>query len=247
MQKITTFFFITLFLLTGSVTAFAAENEFKKNNPDVLKYEFARSYISALRYFHENSVRWEKNPPKKKYGKEDLKVIKISMDYLTMDNINLRVAKNYMTKYMDSANSMQIKVSDMLIVACDTDIALNNKSKNLWQDWLNVKVQRKPTAAEEKDFIERQREIEFKRKESDKSIIKASIMLTKVLLSQENLNEKGKLLALTAKERNKLLDILDEFGKDVMDWDVKTGQSTLEASIAVIRGILEDPIFISHT
>ena len=71
-------------------------------------------------------------------------------------------------------------------------------------------------------------------------------MLTKVLLSQENKDDKGKQLAITAKERNKLLDDLDVYGKDVMDWGIKPGQTTLEASIAVIRELLEDPVFICH-
>lgn len=223
----------------------AAENEFKANNPDGGKYEFARSYISALGYFHEINRRWEKNPPKKKFAGDEPKMIRGNIEYLVLDNSNLRITKNYMIKYLDSPNSLMRKVADIIVVACDKDIALNNKAKNLWQDWLSFKAQAKPKPSEEKAFVNSQREIELQRKESDKDIIKASILLTTVLLSQDNANEKGKLLAITQKQRDTLLDNLDVYGKDVLDWGLKTGQSTLEASIAVIRGVLEDPVFIA--
>ena len=52
-------------------------------------------------------------------------------------------------------------------------------------------------------------------------------------------------MAITAQERQKLLDKLDSFGKDSLDWGLKSGQSPLEGSIAVIREILEDSIWIS--
>ncbi len=192
------FLLIGTFILTSVFNASAAENPFKKNNPDGNKYEFARSYISALSYFQAIRTRWEKVPPKKKFAKDDIKVIHLSMDYLVNDNADLRVAKNYMIKYLDSPNSLMRKVSDLMIVACDRDIALNNKLKNLWQDWLIKKLQEKKVKPEdEKLFIEAQSDLELKRKESDKSIIKASILLTKVLLSQDNTNNKGKLLPIT--------------------------------------------------
>lgn len=224
----------------------AAENQFKKNNPDVNKYEFARSYISALSYFREIEKRWSQTPSKKKFAGDDLKIIRGNIEYYVLDNSNLRIAKNYITKYLDSPNLMMRKVSDILIVACDRDIDLNNKAKNLWQNWLNFKTQKKPKPAEERDFVNSQRSLELQRKESDKTIIKASILLTKVVLSQNNFDEKGRMLALTQKQRDKLITELDQYGKDVTDWGIKPGQSTLDASIAVIREVLEDPIFIAH-
>lgn len=237
--------FLGIFILTGSlsVQVFATENEFKKNNPDGNKYEFARSYISALNYFYTINQRWEKNPPKKKYKADDLKVIRRSMEYFVQDNLDLRVAKNYMVKYLSFSNPFMRKASDMLIVACNQDIALNNKAKNLWQDWLNKKSLTAPTLEEQKSFIKAQREIELKRKQSDKIIIEASMLMTKVLLSQDNPNDKGHLLAINQKQRSNLLDDLDVYGKEVLDWGLKPGQSTLGASIAAIREVLEDPIF----
>ena len=70
-------------------------------------------------------------------------------------------------------------------------------------------------------------------------------MMTKVLISDKNKNGKGHWLAITAQQRQKLLDKLDSFGGDNLDWGLKPGQTTLEGSIAVIREILEDSIWIS--
>jgi len=56
------------------------------------------------------------------------------------------------------------------------------------------------------------------RKEADKDIIRASVMMTKVLLSEKNKNSKGHLLAITAQQRQKLLDKLDSFGSDILHW-----------------------------
>lgn len=138
------------------------------------------------------------------------------------------------------------KVSDLMVVSCDKDIALNNQSKKLWEDWLVKKASGKATVEEEKAFVTAQQGLDAKRTKSDEFIIRASILLTKVLLSQDNLNEKGHLLAITEKQRNRLLDDLDVYGNNVLDWGLQPGQSTLDACIAVIRETLEDPIFIAH-
>jgi len=65
------------------------------------------------------------------------------------------------------------------------------------------------------------------------------------LMSDKNQDGKGHLLAITAQQRQKLLDKLDSFGADNLDWGLKKGQSTLEGSIAVIREVLEDSLWVS--
>jgi hypothetical protein len=220
--------------------------EFRRHNPDIYKYEFARSYISALSYFANINQRWTRNPPKAKFKGDDIKIIGGSMEYLVQDNADLRVAKNYMGKYFNSPNAMMRKVADIMVSACDRDIALNNQEKVLWQEWLKLKTAKKAGATEEQAFVQAQQAVELQRKETDKTIIQASILMTKVLLSEKNANDKGRILAITKKQRQQLLDRLDGYGKNVLDWGLKPGQSTLNASIAVIREILEDPVYISQ-
>ena len=59
-------------MFTSFCTAQKVDSEFKKNNPDGNKYEFARSYISALSYFYAINQRWEKNSPKSMPPKIDV-------------------------------------------------------------------------------------------------------------------------------------------------------------------------------
>lgn len=222
-----------------------AENEFKLKNPDINKYEFARSYINALRYFKHIDERWYQKPPKKIYPKDDQKVIKLSIDYLTWDNADLRIAKNYMIPYLSSPNALIRKVADTVIAACDEEIIINNQHKEIWRQWDYLKKDGKATSQNEKEFIKSHREYGLRLKEVDKQIIQASILTTKVLLSQENADEDGHLLAITSKEREKLVQKLDSYGKEMIAWGIKPGQRTLEASVAVIREVLEDSIWIS--
>src|SRR5882672_4083652 len=106
MKNIIKFIFLSVFIFTSFFNAQAADSEFRKNNPDGKKYEFVRSYVSALNYFYTINQRWEKNPPKKKFKGDDLKTIRGSIEYLVQDNADLRIAKNYMVKYLDSPNSL---------------------------------------------------------------------------------------------------------------------------------------------
>ncbi len=236
------FIFLTVFSI-GLIAAPAhAADEFKLNNPDVKKYEFARSYISALSYLKNIDTRWSKTPPKKIYVNDDFKIIKGSINYLAMDNADLRIAKNYVLPYLNAKNALIRKTADMVAVACDREIGINDTEKALWQKWGDLKVSRQATGPQERQFVREQERLALSRKEADKDIIQASIMLTKVLTSANN-PPKGHQLAITAKQRAKLVEKLDSFGKDVLDWGLKPGQRTLEASIAVIREILEDSMW----
>jgi hypothetical protein len=243
MSKLFIYLISALLVFPSLSSAQEGVNEFKKNNPDGQKYEFARSYISALRSFHSINERWKKNSPKKRSKGDDVKMIRWSLEYLALDNSDLRVAKNYMIRYLSSPNALMRKTADTLIVACDQGIELNNKQKDLWQDWLTKKAGKGLTKNDERSFVQAQLSIENKRKESNKSIINASNLMVKVLLSDVNSDDKGYKLAISQKQRDALLDKLDSYGKHILDWGIKPGHNTLDASITIIREVLEDPVY----
>src|SRR5690349_7833227 len=97
-----------------------ASQEFKTNNPDTGKYAFARSYISALGYVEKIDRRWKTSSPVKVYaaGGDDVKVMRAYVAFVIRDNTDLRIAKNYMTKYLESPNALIKKTADMFIAAC---------------------------------------------------------------------------------------------------------------------------------
>jgi len=222
-----------------------AADDFRKNNPDVMKYEFARSYITALGYMKEIHDRWVKSVARKFPDKQKNKMILATINDLSLDSTDLFIIKHYLLKYLISPNMLIRKVADMVVVATSEEIVINHEEKTLWQKWYDLTLAGQASRSKEKDFVREQYSLELQRKEADKEIIKATIMMTKVLKSEENRNSKGHLLAITAQQRQKLLDKLDSYGSDTLDWGLQTGQSTLDGSIAVIREILEDSIWIS--
>ena len=222
-----------------------AADVFSKNNPDLKKYEFARSYITALSYMKDIHDRWHKNAPKKILAHQKYKMIKATINDLALDNSDLRIMKNYLLKYMSSSNMLMRKVADMVVVNTSREIVLNDQERKLWQKWYDLNAAHQATRPKEIDFVKTQHRMAFRRKEADKNIIQASILMTKVLISEQNKNGRGHRLAITTQERQKLLDKLDSFGANTLDWGLKPGQTTLEGSIAVIREILEDSLWLT--
>lgn len=218
--------------------------EFQKNNPDNPgKYAFARSYISALGHVNSIDRRWKKSPRKVFKKGDDVQLMRGYVSYIIKDDADYRIAKNYLAKYLESPNLLIRKTADTFIVACQMHLAINAKEKEIWDQWFAVKSSNLATITNERAFVKTQEDLARKRKETNAQIIEASVLLTKVLKSQRNADEKGRLLAITAKERAKLLDLLDGFGKDTLDWGLKPGQNHMQASVASIREILEDTIY----
>lgn len=232
-----------LFFSCCAPATVSASEEFKKNNPDIRKFEFARSYISALSYIGKIDARWKKTSPKKVYAGDDVKVMRGYVAYLVKDNMDLRIAKNFLGPYLQAQNHLIRKTSDTFIAACLTLIAINDREKETWDQWYAVKSNQLDTRRNERAFVRAQQEMDYKRKEAYKDMVTASVLLTKVLRSDRNTGEHGHVLALTAKQRGTLLDNLDAFGKATMAWGMKPGQTSLQASIAVIREVLEDTVF----
>ncbi len=238
--------FLTVLLLAAALLPRAqAADDFSRNNPDILKYAFARSYITSLSYMKDIHSRWHRNQPRKMFLGQKQKLILATINDLSLDSSDLLIIKNYLSPYLTSPNKLMRKVADMVVVNISQEIDVNHDEKALWQRWYDLNTAAKPTRRQEAQFVREQYRLEMQRKEADKNIIQASVLMTKVLISAQNKNSKGHLLAVTAKERQSLLDILDSYGSDNLDWGLKSGQSTLEGSIAVIRETLEDPLWTS--
>jgi len=238
------FVLLIILCLLFSSKAFA-DDQFSQNNPDRFKYEFARSYITALSYMREIDDRWNKNAPKKIFAHDKLKMIMASINDLALDSSDLLIIKHYLAKYLTAPNMLMRKVADMVVVATSSEIEVNHEEKSLWEKWYDLNRAGEATSFKSDEFVKSQYAMELWRKEFDKGIIQATILMTKVLISDQNKNDKGHLLAITAAQRQKLLTKLDSFGGDDLDWGLKPHQRTLESCISVIREVLEDSIWIS--
>ena len=77
-------------------------------------------------------------------------------------------------------------------------------------------------------------------------IVENSVLMTKVLFSEHvDPSKLTKRLAITSDERDKLIEKLDEFAKENLDWGLKPGQTFIQAAEASIREVLEDPLYVS--
>lgn len=238
--------FLLLFFAFATITPGYSQGEsvFAKNNPDVGKYEYARSFIASLTYIKEVRERWHKSTPVKDFkGADDVTLMRGFLSYIIKDNADLRIAKNYLVPYLNSSNALIKKSADTFILGCNTIIAINDKEKQIWDQWNAIKANNLGNRKNETAFLNAQEELALKRKEASKKIIQASILLSKILRSEKNDNEKGKLLAITDAQRKKLNKSLDQLEKENLDWGLKPGQTFQQASVAVIREILEDPIY----
>ncbi len=215
-------------------------NAFKIKNPDGDKYVFARSFIDALGFKQKIDERWHKQVSQQKYSGNDQAIIDGYMTKLVKDNADWRVARNYMDKYLRSRNALIRKSADLFIYSCERNIAVNDNAKLLWAQWSKLTKLGAPNAIAQKEFARSQEKLDYQRKEADKVLIESTIMMTKAMLSQNNVDERGKLLALTQKQRDALIDRLDDFARSFIDWGLKSGQTTLQACVSIIREVLED-------
>ena len=131
---------LLLLILAGGGMAFPvhAADEFGRNNPDIKKFEFARSYISALSYMKDINDRWGKNAPRKLFAHQKNKMILATINDLALDSSDLRIIKNYLLKYLISPNMLMRKVADIVVVSTSREIAINDEQKKLWQKWYDL-------------------------------------------------------------------------------------------------------------
>lgn len=223
----------------------ADEMIFKKNNPDIMKYDFSRSYIASFSYLHSLDIRLDEAKTAKSKG-TGLDFIQWNLDRLGKDNMDLRIAKNYVSKYFSVPNPLMRKVIDTYAYSCDQLIELNLQERSLWNQMYESSKNETVSPEQDQEFVKNQGELAAKRQEAMRSILESSVLLTKLMLS-ENMKEKQvkKRLALTSKERDRLIRKLDTYAGDNLDWGMKPGQTYLQGAVATIREVLEDPTFLS--
>jgi hypothetical protein len=252
--------FLTFFLLALPVRA--QENDFKKANPDIDKYSFANDFITSLSYYNRVALRFKAQEKAKAAeasraaAKPEApadqkavidKILKTIKD-CTLDNTELRIARNYLTKFQSSGNVFIQSVAQKAIDAYDRFLGLNFRERDLWMGFYRFKTTNLPANYSESDFVSSQVGLALEKKEMAKGLLEASVLFQKVLLSAQRCeSDDCKELALTKEERYKLIKKLDSFASGTMDWGMKAGHTTLEGCVASLREILEDPLFLSKS
>ncbi len=240
---------IALLCVAGLVFPLAASAQsFRVNNPDVDKVAFARSFISSLGYYGKLDLRLRAESGAGDSYTRDIKVVKALVDGRTLDNTELRVAKNYLVKYVESRNMLIRKVAYDAMAAYEQHIIVSSRERRLWQMYQRFKERGVPRDMNENEFKQQMAVLAEDRKAAALGILHAVVMFRTVLLSAERCSDENcRELALTEGERGKLVKKLDVFAADRTAWGMKAGQGTFEAAVAAVREVLEDPVFVSRS
>ncbi len=245
MRCICTAVFLALFLAAPSFAE--SKTPFQENNPDIDKYAFAKSYVQSLAYYGRLEQRLLMEQKLARTAGSELDAIKTLIDDRTIDNTELRVAKNYLVKYLTSKNMLIRKVAYDAMGAYQQHIIVSSSERRLWQAYQRFKAKGVP-----RDFNEAQLQVQLRRLAADRkaaglAVLETVMMFKKVILSaRECADEDCMDLALTQAERARLIKQIDAFAGDNMAWGVKVGQATFEAAVASLRECLEDTAFSSR-
>ena len=244
MKKVIIVFFV-FFAIGGQALA---GDEFRddianiqKFNPDGQKYEFMKNYIEALGYLKYNARRSQQPIYFTLDNMEDIERVIGLRDNIILDNVNIRVARNYLQKYRISPNGLILKVVDLFVESCNDLIAFNREEKALLDQFYDAQIKEQMGDFNIRDFNIQMNTIANQRKESLKKMLEASLLIQKVLISDQ-VDEAGNLtrLGITQNQRAVLLLRLDEFYEEGYQGELRQGQTFLQGSISALREILED-------
>lgn len=217
---------------------------FAKLNPDGMKYEFVKHYLTALQHL-QKVEQLQDDVPLIALNDISLGVLQSRADHLLQENANLRVARNLVDRYRQSDNGFILKVSEIFSNTCESLIILNSQERDLILSFINRDVSGMSFDGKAKEeYGARQNEFSSQRKAVSAGILEASIYVSKLLRSSQ-LSSGGQIfrLGISLDERLKLKEFLRGFGYPADVVDIQPGQTFVEGSVAVIRRILEDDSF----
>lgn len=244
-MKIKLFVLIAGVIIISSSRVCADQGQFKTGNPDGVKYEFARSFIASMAFFQSVEDRL-RDSGKFSDAVDERKLLKWNLERLAKDNLDLRVAKNYMVKYFNAGNALMRKVVDTYAVTCDELIGINHRERELWKEWPKMRKVDEDGNIDLKEFSDAQGLLSDERKSAMRKIVETAVLMTKVLFNEDVREQQvRKRLALTHNQREKLIKKLDDYAGDNLDWGMKPGQTYLQSAQAVVREVLEDPTYLN--
>jgi len=215
--------------------------KFQQFNPDGPKYDFVKNYLVSLTYLKKNAERSQNSPEINAEEFEKGGFFQALMDELIQENINLRVAKNFLKKYQNSNNGLILKVRDLFTQICDEQIDVNNKERTYIGKVLQTQIEQGLESVDIKTFMRNIQGWAMERRTLLQKLLEASMMINKILVSNQ-IDEFGEfvMLGVTEAEREGLLLRMDTFYEEGFQGELRQGQTFLQASVSIIREILED-------
>jgi len=240
-----TFLFLSSTFLSAE-DLFSDVKNFQKYNPDVNKYEFVKSYLTALTYLQTNVDRHERTESELA-DREEVDKIPFYQEDLIQNNVNLRIARNYVKKYSkDTKNGLILHTAHIFQDLCNQYIELNNQERSnlnaYYQALLYDNLEKFDKDTYQAELIR----ISNQRRNVSEKLLETSNLVSKILISSK-VDAYGEFyqLGITEYEREKLIHRFDEFKGPGFQGNLREGQTFLEGSVSTVREILEDESWAS--
>ena len=101
---------LVLFIL-GALPSAAQEPSFREYNPDIDKYAFTSQFIVGLGYYKKVFDRLKEEDLARTQADSQTALLQQYVNDRTLDNIEIRIARNYLTRFTASANGLIGKVA----------------------------------------------------------------------------------------------------------------------------------------
>lgn len=214
---------------------------FQQYNPDRNKYAFVKNYLTSLQYLKKNSERAERVRRFSEDEFEQGEDLQSLLKDLLNDNMNLRIARNFVKRYNAEPNGFILKVTNLFIQVCDEQIAFNKEEQGYIEALYDEQLEVGMDGVDRRAFFQDIKGLASRRKESLRQLLEASLFVKKLLISNK-MDEYGEFvtLGITGGQRENLLLKLDDFYEEDFQGELREGQTFLQGSVAVIREILED-------
>lgn len=244
MKKIFIFMVFGLVFIPTLRAEYWEENveKFRQLNPDGKKYDFVKHYIKSLYYLQKNVERMNSALQYADVHLQGAERVKEIIDQIVLENVNWRIARNMLKQYSSDENGLILKTTKLFNQMCDEQIGFNQKEIVLLEDLRQHRLTARDDGAfNKKKFVKEQYSIEIHRKESLGKMLEASLLIEKILISDQP-DEYGELvkLAVTNNQRQYLLTEISSFKGEEYEGKLREGQTFLQASVAAIRGVLEN-------
>jgi len=216
-------------------------SEIASRNPDGIKYDFVKSYIMALEYLYQNETSRKAAPVIGPKNIDNLNVLAKEQDRLISANVNLRIARNLLERFLKGNNGLIVKVIEIFSAYSDKQVELNNRERMVISVVLKSALLKNLKDFDYKWYSDNVEKIANERRESSMQLLESSLMVPKVLISQDYDNS-GHFykLGITKEERRNLIRRMRIFSDENFKGEVRSGQTFLEASVSAIREMLED-------
>ena len=235
-------------ILLISAFIFSVSHEVKAE--DNYRFQFAEDFIESLSLLKSGFVD-AKEVMSATYNNDMSKGVSIMKVYQSQ-NYNLRMAKDYISKYQNSSDGLIRQVVKSALISFDKQLEINDAGAEGYKKLYSPEAMNNPSQFNQGEWMDKLGKLQAAKEQTLLMLIDATKLLTVVLVSKAP-GEEGKMnyLAITAEQKDEILKRAKEiFGDKVKTADLKdknSGLETFDLCGVVLYRTLSQPYKTSDT